>query len=152
MQKFLTLLICCILFSGNTLAQELKAYKTFGGVRFEMDTIELTIKQVTAILKEQPTAHAEFKKAKAYSNAAALAGFSGAVLLAIPLGTAIAGGEPEWTMAAGGALLLLASIPLTTSYRTHTMNALDIFNENKSARIKTEFIWSGTRAKIVIRF
>lgn len=152
MQKFLTILTCCVLLSVSLIAQEIKAYKTFGGVRFEMDTTELTIKQVTAILKENPTAHAEFKKAKAYSNAAALAGFSGAVLLAIPLGTAIAGGEPEWKLAAGGTLLLLASIPLTTSYRTHTMNALDIFNEKKLARIKTKFIWTGTQAKIVIRF
>ena len=152
MQKLTLLITFSILISLGLKAQGIKAYKTFGGVRFENDTTELSMNQVMSILKENDQAYAEIKKAKSYSNAAAITGFTGAMLLAFPLGTAVAGGEPEWIMAAGGAALLITSIPLNGAYRNHTMNALDLYNENKTARIKSEFIWFGTGAKLILRF
>ena len=152
MRKFILFIVFVVLISSGLKAQEIKVYKTFGGVRFERDTTELSMNQVISLLQENPNAYSEIKKAKSFSNAAAITGFSGALLLAFPLGTAAAGGDPEWIMAAGGAALIIASIPLNSAFRNHTMNALDIYNNNKTSRIKPEFIWFGTGAKFVIRF
>ncbi len=147
----LSLLILCFL--RVSFAQEIHAYKTFGGVRFEMDTLTLGLNQVLEIVKENPDAYAELKRAKANYGVAGVLGFSGAILIAIPVGTVIAGGSPEWGLAAGGAALLLASIPFTTAFRGHTMQALDIYNaKSRTARIKSEFQFYGTGARLILRF
>lgn len=152
MKKLVLSLLALALFQISV-AQEIKAYKTFGGVRFEMDTVTLGLNQVLPIVKENPEAYAELKRAKTNYNAAGVLGFSGAILIAFPIGTAIAGGSPEWGLAAGGAALLLASIPFTSAFRSHTMQALDLYNgKNKTSRIKPELRFYGTGARLTIRF
>lgn len=153
MKKLVLLSLIFLCFSQISLAQEIKAYKTFGGVRFEMDTVTLGVNQVLEIVKENPEAYAELKRAKSNNNAAGVLGFSGVILIALPIGTAIAGGSPEWGLAAGGAALILASIPFTTAFRGHTMQALDLYNGKfKTSRIKPEFRFYGTGARLTIRF
>jgi hypothetical protein len=147
---FVSLLTLC--FSKVSLAQEIKAYKTFGGVRFQMDTLTLGLNQVLDIVKENPKAYAELKRAKSNYSAAGVLGFTGAVLIGFPIGTAIAGGDPEWGLAAGGAALILASIPFTTAFRGHTMEALDIYNNKSISRIKPEFQFYGNGARLILRF
>jgi hypothetical protein len=135
------------------LSQEIKAYKTFGGVRFEMDTITLGLNQVLEIVKENPDAYAELKRAKRNYSAAGVCGFAGAILIIVPVGTALAGGSPEWALAAGGAALLVTTIPLTRSYRSHTMEALDGYNgKYKISMVKPEFQFFGTSARLIFRF
>jgi hypothetical protein len=144
-------LVLCI--SQTNFAQEIKAYKTFGGVRFEMDTLTLGLNQVLEIVKENPDAYAELKRAKRNYSAAGVCGFAGAILIIVPIGTALAGGSPEWGLAAGGAALLVASIPLTRSYRGHTMEALDLYNAKyKLSRVKSELQFYGSGARLLIRF
>jgi hypothetical protein len=147
----LTLLVLC-LYRFST-AQEIKAYKTFGGVRFERDTLTLGLNQVVEILKENPEAYAEIKRAKKNYNTAGVLGFTGAILVVVPLVTTLAGGDPEWGFAAGGAALILSSIPFTTAFRGHTMEALDIYNvRNKTSRLRTEWQFYGNGARLIIRF
>jgi len=153
MKKFILLSLLSICFSLLSEAQEIKAYKTFGGVRFEMDTVTLSLKQVLEIVKVNPEAYAELKRAKSNYSAAGVLGFAGGVLIGIPLGTALAGGNPEWGLAAGGAGLILASIPFTTAFRGHTMQALDLYNnKGQTSRIKPEFQFYGSGARLIIRF
>lgn len=152
MKKLVLSFLALALFQIS-LAQEIKAYKTFGGVRFEMDTVTIGLNQVLTIVKENPEAYEELKRAKTNYNTAGVLGFSGAILIAFPIGTAVAGGSPEWGLAAGGAALLLASIPFTTAFRSHTMQALDLYNgKNKTSRIKSELRFYGTGARLTIRF
>lgn len=153
MKKFVLFSILVLFLSQTNFAQEIKAYKTFGGVRFEMDTLTLGLNQVLEIVKENPDAYTELKRAKRNYSAAGVCGFAGAILIIVPIGTALAGGSPEWGLAAGGAALLVASIPLTRSYRGHTMEALDLYNSKyKISRIKPELQFYGTGAKLIIRF
>jgi hypothetical protein len=146
-----SLFVLCI--SQISLAQEINAYKTFGGVRFEMDTLTLGLNQVLEIVKENPEAYVELKRAKTNYNTAGVLGFTGALLIVVPIGTALAGGTSEWGLAAGGAALILSSIPFITAFRAHTMEALDIYNaKNKTSRIKPELQFYGSGARLVIRF
>lgn len=132
--------------------QEIKIYKTFGGVRFEMDTLTLSTKQVLNILSIDPVAYDEFKLAKRNDNISGILGFTGAFLIAFPIGTAIAGGEPEWWLAAGGGALILASIPFNRSFKNHAVNALDLYNKRFAHHVKPNLYFTGTGLKMIVRF
>ncbi len=138
--------------SSHAQNQEIKIYKTFGGVRFEMDTLTLSTKQVLNILSVDPVAYDEFKRAKRNDNISGILGFSGAFLIAFPIGTAIAGGEPEWWLVAGGGGLILASIPFNRAFKGHAVNALDLYNKRFAYRLKPDLYFTGTQLKLVLRF
>lgn len=152
MRKPLLLCIVCFTLFGFCNAQEIKMYKTFGGVRFEMDTLVLSPKQVLEILKEEALAYEEFKQAKVNYNVAGVLGFTGGVLIGIPIGTAIAGGDPEWGLAAGGAALILGSIHFNRVFKGRAFNALELYNKKYSSRLKPTFHFYGTQARLMIRF
>lgn len=145
------LVICCSRIDSR--AQEIKMYKSFGGVVFEMDTLTLSMKQTMSILNARNVAaYQEFKKAKTRLNVSSVMGFTGGVLVVVPVVTAIAGGEPEWAIAAGGAALMIGSIPLYRSFRGRALHALDIYNGHPTARLKPELYFWGSGAKVVVRF
>ncbi|HNU41259.1 MAG TPA: hypothetical protein PKH83_02115 [Cyclobacteriaceae bacterium] len=149
------LLISLLLISiSNAYSQtrtEIKMYKTFGGARFEMDTLVLSPKQVLQVLKAEPLAYEKFKRAKANYNAAGILGFAGGVLIGLPIGTAIGGGNPEWGLAAAGGVLVLGSFSLTAVFRSHAFDAIELYN-GKTARIKPQVQFYGTGVRIVMRF
>jgi len=136
-----------------TQAQEITMYKTFGGVRFQRDSTVLSVRQVMEILKEKPKAFEEFKRSRTNYNIAGVLGFAGGIMIGIPLGTALVGGDPEWAFAAGGAVLILGSIPFNRIFKARALNALDIYNGKEiTSRIKPEFYLTGTGARVVIKF
>ncbi len=142
-----------LLVAFTSAAQEITMYKTFGGVRFERDSIVLSTRQVMEILHENPLAFEEFKRAKANSNVASVLGFTGGVLIGLPLGTALIGGEPEWGLAAAGAVFVLGSIPFNRIFKARSLNALDIYNGKEiTSKVKPEFYFGGTDARLVIKF
>jgi hypothetical protein len=153
MKKLVVIHVLVLCLNQINFAQEIKAYKTFGGIRFEMDTLTLGINQVLEIIKENPDAYAALKHAKRNYSAASVCGFAGALLIIVPVGTAVVGGSPEWVLAAGGAALLIASISLTKSYRGRTLEALDLYNSKFNiSRIKPELQFYGAGARLLIRF
>jgi len=152
MKKLLLLCAVCIPLIGFSQAQQIKMYKTFGGARFEMDTLVLSPKQVLEILKVEPVAYEEFKRAKANYNVAGVMGFSGALLIAFPVITSIAGGDPEWAFAAGGAALILGSIHFNRTFKGRAFNALELYNSKLTTRIQPTLHFYGTQARLVIRF
>jgi hypothetical protein len=136
--------------------KKIAIYRTFGGgVVYEMDSLALSPKQITMMLKQNPEAMAEFKVAKSNAAISSVLGFTGGVLIGIPLGTAIAGGKPEWIYAGGGALLILASIPFNAAFRRHALNAIDLYNAQlptSKLRVKPSLYIHGTGASLVLRF
>jgi len=129
-------------------------YKTFGGVRYTQNDSLLSERQVAMVLfKDNKQAYNELKKARKYNTLSSILGFAGGALVAVPVVTAIAGGDPEWLFAAGGAGLIIASIPLNRTYKARALNALDIYNGEKPVgRIKPSFYFTGNRAGLVIKF
>lgn len=137
--------------------QQLTMYHTFGGARFEYTkdttTFSVSPKQVSQILYDDPTAYEEFKRARSNYAAAGVLGFIGGGLIGFPIGTAIAGGDPEWALAAGGAAIIIASIPLTSAFKHHAEQAIDIYNKKHTAfRPRTEYFLSGLGVRVVIKF
>ena len=142
---------------ADSTIQELTMYKTFGGAHYEYqkDTMIYAVspKQVLLILKDDPLAYAEFKKAKSYNSLGGILGFVGGVMLIVPVGSAIVGSDPEWGLAAGGAALIIASIPFMKAYRRHAESAIDIYNKKHTAfRPRTEYYFSGLGIRMAIKF
>ena len=156
--RIILILGAAVFLSSSALAQQkLMMYPTFGGAHFEyeIDTAvyQVTPRQVSQILFDDPAAYREFKKARTSSTISGIMGFAGAGLMIIPAATAIAGGDPEWALLAGGAALVVASIPVSVNYRRRAQNALDTFNKKHTAQlIKTRFFVTGNGARLVITF
>ncbi len=88
----------------------------------------LSPNQLLDITRPVPAAYAEMKAAKSNYNVATVLGFTGGFLIGWPIGTAIAGGDPEWVMAGIGAGLVGISIPLLSAYNKRSQKAVDIYN------------------------
>lgn len=146
MRLALLLFLTLVIHTG-TQAQDILMYKTFGGVRFERDSMVISPRQVQSILQEDAPAYEKFRKARANSSVSALLGFAGGVLIGIPVGTAIIGGDPEWGFALGGAGLIGLSIPFNRVFQRNAQDALDIYNQKKSSRrnFSPELYWSGSQ-------
>jgi hypothetical protein len=153
MRKSLLFLLFVTLSSVGK-AQDITIYKTFGGLRFERDSLILSPKQVQYILEVNPAALAEFKKARKNSGIASVLGFTGGLLVVIPVGSALVGGKPEWGFAAAGAALIVASIPFNAAFKRQAQNAVDIYNQQKTSSLleRAELFWAGTGLGIRIRF
>ena len=143
----------------GVMAQErLVMYRTFGGAHFEYEkdtaAYQVTPRQVSQILFDYPEAYQEFKRARNQSTWSGILGFVGAGLIIIPTTTAILGGNPEWGLAAGGAAMVIGSVPLSKGYRRKAQHAIALFNaRHSSSRLpKAQFYVYGPGAKLVIRF
>ncbi|MEP2670531.1 MAG: hypothetical protein ABJH04_16130 [Cyclobacteriaceae bacterium] len=144
---------CLSICSTVSFGQQIEIYKTFGGYRFEQDSVSISPKMVLEAMKDNQLAYMEFKKAKSNLDVASVLGFTGGLLIGFPIGTAIAGGEPEWGLAAGGVGLILASIPFNSAFKRHAVTALDNYNADINARrVKVNFYLAGAGGKLVIRF
>ena len=148
--------ICLIIvagFTNSSFCQQLYMEKTFGGARFETDTLTLSLNQVLEVMQDDPYAVDEFRRAKSNYGISGLLGFGGGLLVAAPVVTAVIGGKPEWSLAAAGGVLILVSIPFTRAFYRHAENALADYNKKfPASRIKTNFYLTGSGAKVVIRF
>jgi hypothetical protein len=133
------LALCSFCVSGQD--KPITVYKTFGGMRFEMDSLTITHRQVSQLLSINPAASAEFSQARKLNVVAGAMGFTGAFLLVIPVFSAILGGNPEWGLAAGGAALVIGSIPLGNGYRRKATHAIDTYNSGLG---QTRLYFKGT--------
>jgi hypothetical protein len=129
--------------SYEAFSQPLEMHKSFGGAHFKRDTIYLSEKQVRDILTADPQASHEFKLGMRNSRLGALFGFSGAILLAMPIITTISGGHPNRILAGGGAVLLGVSIPLSKGSKRHFEAAIDGYNQRQVQQSRTKFYFTG---------
>jgi hypothetical protein len=134
-------IILFLLSSLRCISQEIIVHNTFGGMRFEMDTLTITHRQVSELLYVNPEASKEFRMARRMNTMSSILGFSGAILVAIPVFTAILGGEPEWLMAGAGALMIGGSIPLSMSYERKAEHAINTYNAG--LRLRGRFYFKG---------
>jgi hypothetical protein len=154
------LFLCLAMLALNVCAwgqERLMMYPSFGAVHFEYekDTVafQVTPKQVSQILFDQPEALREFKTARTHSTLSGICGFVGMGLILVPTATAALGGDAEWVMAAGGAALVIGSIPLSRSYRRKAQHAIDLFNRKHSAFLLRPYLqFRGTGASLILRF
>ncbi|MEE4198774.1 MAG: hypothetical protein V2I54_14135 [Bacteroidales bacterium] len=148
MQKptvLLTLLLVSLTFAfGQTATDPITMKKVFGGYQYYQGEKLLTMNQLIKTVKPNEKAYKQIKSAQSTYTAGMIFSYAGGFMIGWPLGTALAGGEPNWTIAGIGAGLLVLTIPITKSYHKKTTKAVDIYNsgltkssfrENKTLRL-----------------
>ena len=111
----------------NTTTDTIEIRKAFGTV-FRYKGKTQTPKQLLDLMAPVPEAVKEMEIARSNYSTSAVFGFIGGFLIGWPLGTAIAGGDPNWALAGIGAGVLVISIPFTSAYNRHAKNAIDLYN------------------------
>jgi hypothetical protein len=151
----LILLFACfgVIINAQTASDTIRIIKRLGPV-FQQHGVTLMPKQLMTITETNPEAFKEMKIANSNYVASLFFQIPGGFLIGYPLGTAVGGGEPNWTMAAIGAGLVIVAIPLISGYNKHATNAVKIYNSGLTSyskpatTVKLGFSGSGLGVKV----
>lgn len=114
-------------------AQKIEIEKKFGGYKYTQNGEVMRMHDLADTMKANTEAFNLIKKAK--SNTAIATAFSaiGGGLIGWPLGTAIGGGDANWTLAGIGAGLVGIAIPISSSANKKAKQAIDLYNASQNA-------------------
>lgn len=133
MKNQLITLAIIILWSFQTFAQSseqtIQIKKTAFGTFFLQNEEKLTLNQLLDVTQHNVEAYDLMKKAKTNANVSTILGAVGGFMIGWPLGTAIAGGEPNWALAGVGAGFAVVSIPFSVQYSKQAKQAVSIHND-----------------------
>lgn len=133
MKNQLLTIAIALLWSFQSIAQSseftIQTKKTAFGPTFYQNEKKLTIRQLLEITKHNTDAYSIMQKAKTNADVSTVLGAIGGFMIGWPLGTAIAGGDPNWTLAGVGAGFVAVSIPFTVKYSKQSQEAVTIHNE-----------------------
>ena len=113
--------------SGQNRPDSITVINRLGPV-FQQNGKTLTPGKLLEITKPNQEAFSEMKIAKSNYTASMIFQLPGGFLIGYPLGTAMAGGDPNWTLAAIGAGLVVISIPFISAYNKHARKAVSAYN------------------------
>ena len=133
----LTIIIASITISN---AQKISTEKTFGGLKFTQNGKNLTMNELVSTMKSSPNSYKLIKSAKSNNLLAQVIGGVGGGLIGFPIGTAIGGGKPNWTLAGIGAGLVGISIPISSNVKKKAKKAVEIYNSSLNSTTSTNFI------------
>ena len=124
--------------------------------RFAKDEEFLNSNQLLVLMRGNREAFELMKKARSNSALASVFSFTGGVLIGLPLGLAIGGGDINWGMVAVGGGFIVLSIPLVFSYQNNSTRAVEIFNqgllEAHQRKIELYFQTNENGIGMVLRF
>lgn len=124
--RALTLLL--LLASLGTKSQTIEVYSSFGGLRFERDSLVISTRQVSQLLADDPVAFQGFQKARRQGAFSSVLGLSGTVLIGIPVAGLLLGIKPDWRYAMAGATVIGVSIPFSRAFKRNAIRSVDRFN------------------------
>jgi len=127
--SLLGLTISLSIFSQNQ-TDSIKIFKIFGGYRFENKENVLTYNDMLDMMKDNPEAYQLMNKAKSTAGFANIMACAGGFMIGWPLGTALGGGKPNWTLAGVGCGLLIVTIPIISSSNQNALIAIKKHNSS----------------------
>lgn len=110
--------------------EKIEIEKIFGGYRYTQNGRTLKMNQLVNKMRFDELAYPKIKTARLNNTLATIFGATGGFLIAYPIGTAIANGEPNWTLAYIGAGLIVLSIPISILGNKKAAEAVKIYNAN----------------------
>ncbi len=154
----MALLINCLSFSfGQTPTDSITVTKVFGGYQFYQADKRLSMSQLDKSMEPNERAYKEMKTAQSSYTLSSILGGAGGFMVGWPLGTAVAGGEPNWVLAGIGAGLILVAIPISRKFNRQAKSAIDTYNGGLKAssvwdKTELEFAMSGTGVGFTLKF
>jgi len=114
--------------SGQISTDSVSMKKVFGGYQFYQGEKRLNMNQLVKTMEPNEQAYKLIKSAQSTKTIASIIGFAGGFMVGWPIGTAIGGGEPNWTIAGIGAGLIVISIPISQKFNKQAKQAVDTYN------------------------
>lgn len=140
----MTLLTVSLTFAfGQTETDSISMKKVFGGYQFYQGEKKLNVKQLVNTMKPNEYAYSQIKSAQSTYTMASIVSFAGGFMVGWPVGTAIGGGEPNWTLAGIGAGLLVVSIPISQKFNKQAKQAVDTYNQG----LQTTSFWDNSELR-----
>jgi len=128
--KKLILTFIIIAISTASYSQKINIEKTFGGYKFTQNGKNLRLSELVNTMKSDEQSYSLAKSAKSNYVLSQIIGGAGGFMVGWPLGTAISGGKPNWTIAGIGAGLIVISIPITSSANKKMKKAVNRYNSS----------------------
>lgn len=122
------LIVTCAFSFGQTPTDSISMKKAFGGYQFYQGKKRLNVNQLVNIMKPNGQAYNQIKSAQSTNTLATIIGGVGGFMVGWPIGAAVAGGKPNWTMAGIGVGLIVVSIPITKNFNKKAKQAVKTFN------------------------
>jgi hypothetical protein len=130
MRNLLLILIFALTIPIICNAQKIEIQKVFGGYKFTQNEKNLTMSDLVIKMEANTEAQSYIKKAKSTNALASVLGGIGGGLIGYPIGTAMGGGEANWTLVAIGAGIVAISIPITSKTKKNARKAVDLYNSS----------------------
>ena len=136
--KYILLILFALLFfsTQNSQAQNTNALEMrtnfFGSKFYKGDTI-ISVNQVLDEMSPNESIYNLMISAKEDYVLAQLLSAAGGFMVGWPVGTAIGGGEPNWTMAGIGAGIIAISIPISANFKKKGHSAINQHNDSITA-------------------
>ncbi len=114
--------------SSLSFAQKIERHKTFFKYEFTQNGSLMSFGDVVRALNNNTEAYQLAKSARSNYILSQIIGSTGGFLIGWPLGTALSGDKPNWTLLGIGAGLVVISIPIEISSNKKIKKALNIYN------------------------
>jgi outer membrane lipoprotein SlyB len=136
-----TILTLILAFAVTTIcnAQKIEIKKVFGGHQYTQNENRMTMGALVKAMESNSDALEFMKKAKSNNVFASILGGVGGALIGFPIGTAIGGGDANWTLAGIGAGLVAIGIPISSGVHKNTKKAIDLYNSSLNSVSHSEF-------------
>ena len=132
----LTLALATLTFCN---AQQIEMEKVFGGYKFTQNGKNLKMGELVKTMESNQQAFDLIKKTQSNNTLASIIGFVGGGLIGWPIGTAIGGGDANWTLAGIGAGLVAIGIPISSSANKKAKQAVELYNSSLNLTSFYEF-------------
>lgn len=109
-------------------SQNIEMRKTIWGYKFTQNGEKLSMAETTKKMESNKNAFELMKKAKTNNLLAEILCDAGGACIGYSIGTAIADGNPNWTLAGIGAGLIAIGIPISLRVHKNVNQAIDLYN------------------------
>lgn len=131
---------------GQTVSDSISMKKVFGGYQFYQGNQRLNMNELVRTMESNEQAYQQIKSAKSTYTLATVVSTIGGAMVGWPLGTAIGGGKPNWTIAGIGAGLIVVSIPISQSFNKKAKKAVETYNSG----FQTSSFWDRNELNLSI--
>lgn len=120
-------------------AQKIVIEKVFGGNTYTQNGDHMTMKDLVKTMQSNKQAFDLIKNAQSNNTLASIVGFAGGGLIGWPIGTAVGGGDANWTLVGIGAGLVAIAIPISSSANKKATQAVELYNSSLNSTSFYEF-------------
>ena len=139
MKRMVLILFVILISILSCTGQKIEMDEYITGYKFYQNDKYLTMNDLVSIMESNKEAYQLINSARSNKILSQLLGGVGGFLVGWQLGTAIAGGEPNWTTAVIGGGIVFLSVPFSAKSNQKAKNAVDIYNAELSSVLKYKF-------------